>query len=110
MCWLKTPGDATARQTVIDESHALGEAIPGLMFVAAGTVLPSDRPGIDSSFDVAIYMAFYDEQALRAYESHPRHKQALEQVLRPLVDKVVIYDSLVVEPKALTRARECARR
>ena len=92
VCWLKTPGDASARQRVIDESKAFVGVIPGLLDVSAGTALPSTRPAVDSSFDVAVVMTFRDEAALRAYDVHPRHKKAVDEVLRPLVARLVIYD------------------
>ena len=92
VCWLKTPGDASARQRVIDESKAFVGVIPGLLDVSAGTALPSTRPAVDSSFDVAVVMTFRDESALRAYDVHPRHKKAVDEVLRPLVARLVIYD------------------
>ena len=92
VCWLKTPGDASARQRVIDESKAFVGVIPGLLDVSAGTALPSTRPAVDSSFDVVVVMTFRDESALRAYDVHPRHKKAVDEVLRPLVARLVIYD------------------
>jgi hypothetical protein len=92
VCWLKTPGDASARRRVIEESKAFVGVIPGLLDVSAGTALPSTRPAVDSSFDVAVVMTFRDEAALRAYDVHPRHKKAVDEVLRPLVARLVIYD------------------
>ena len=92
LCWLKTPGDEAARQRLIDESKAFRGVIPGLVDVTTGTALPSTRPAVDSSFDVAVVMTFRNEAALRAYDQHPRHKQAVDEVLRPLVARLVIYD------------------
>ncbi len=92
VCWLKTPGDAAARQRIIDESRAFVGVIPGLLDVSAGMSLPSTRPTVDSSFDVAVVMTFADEASLRAYDAHPRHKKAVDEVLRPLVARLVIYD------------------
>ena len=92
LCWLKTPGDEAARRRVIDESKAFAGVIPGLLDVSAGAPLPSTRPAVDSSFDVAVVMTFEDEASLRAYDSHPRHKKAVDEVLRPLVARLVIYD------------------
>ena len=92
VCWLKSPGDAAARQRVIAESKAFVGVIPGLLDVRAGATLPSTRPAVDTSFDVAMVMTFADEAALRAYDLHPRHQQALHGVLRPLVERLVIYD------------------
>ena len=62
--------------------------------VAAGRAIPSERPVVDDSFDVAIVMAFKDQAALRAYDNHPDHKKAVEETLKPLVGKMVIYDFL----------------
>jgi hypothetical protein len=92
VCWLKAPGDEEARSQLIDESRALQAHIPGLIHVSAGRSLPSHRAGVDTSFDVAIVMTFRDEEALRAYDEHPRHQQAVQTILKPLVARYVIYD------------------
>jgi hypothetical protein len=91
VCWLKTPGDEYARQRLIDESKGL-QAIPGLVSVSAGRPLPSTRPVVDTSYDVAIVMKFKDERALDTYARHPKHLEAVEKTLKPLVAKYVIYD------------------
>ena len=92
LCWLKTPGDQAARQRVIEESKAFVGVIPGLIDVSAGTSLPSTRPVVDASFDVAVVMTFKDEASLLAYDAHARHKKAVDEVLRPLVARLLIYD------------------
>jgi hypothetical protein len=91
ICWLKSPGDETARQRIIDETQTL-KAIPGVVSVTAGRAVPSTRPVVDSSFDVGIVISFKDEAALRAYESNPIHLKARDEVLRPLASKFLIYD------------------
>ena len=91
VCWLKSPGDEAGRQKLIDVSRSF-DGIPGVVTVAAGRAIGSDRPVVDDSFDVAIVMAFRDEAALRAYNDHPAHKKAVEKTLKPLVGKMVIYD------------------
>jgi hypothetical protein len=91
VCWLKSPGDESARQRVIDESRSL-KAIPGVIHVSAGRVLPSTRPIVDSTFDVAIVMKFRDERALEDYAQHPIHLGAVERTLKPLVARYVVYD------------------
>lgn len=93
VCWLKTPGDQRAAQQLIDDSKSFTQ-IPGIVNVSAGRVLPSTRPSVDSSFDVAIVMKFKDEDALKSYGQHPIHLQAVERTLKPLVAKYVIYDYL----------------
>ena len=91
VCWLKNPGDAHARQQLIDESKGFA-SIPGIIDVSAGPVLPSTRPAVDSTFDVAIVMKFKDQPSLEAYGRHPQHLAAIERTLKPLVAKYVIYD------------------
>jgi len=91
VCWLKTPGDEHARQQLIDDSKSFTR-IPGIVNVSAGRGLPSTRPAVDSTFDVAIVMKFKDEAALAEYSHHPIHLAAVERTLKPLVAKYVIYD------------------
>lgn len=92
LCWLKSPGDAMARAQLIGTSLGFKD-LPGVIDVTAGPPVPFDRAEVDDSFDVAIVMTFRDEAALRAYERHPAHKAAVQSVLRPLVERVVIYDA-----------------
>jgi len=91
LCWLKTPGDEAGRQRIIDTTQTL-KSIPGVVSVKAGRAMPSNRPVVDSTFDVGIVITFTDEPSLRAYDQHPMHKQAVETVLRPLVGKLLVYD------------------
>jgi hypothetical protein len=91
LIWLKTPGDPAAREKVIDASKTF-VGIPGVVSVRFGEALPSTRPVVDSSFDVAVVIRFTDEEALRAYDQHPTHKKAVDEVLKPLSAKVQIYD------------------
>ncbi|MGH7178340.1 MAG: Dabb family protein [Tepidisphaeraceae bacterium] len=91
VCWLKQPGDAGARRQLIDRSYTFLE-IPGCRRVVAGPVLPSTRPAVDASFDMAVVMTFSDEQALVSYYTNPIHVRAVEEVLKPLVARYVAYD------------------
>ena len=91
LCWLKTPGDAGQRRTLI--ATALGfHTIPGVSLIAAGTPIASTRPVVDSSFDVGFVMMFEDEAAMHAYESHPQHREAVTKLLRPLTQRIQVYD------------------
>lgn len=91
VCWLKEPGNAEHRQQLINESRGLAR-IPGVVHVSAGSVLPTTRPAVDASFDVAVVMKFRDEEALKNYAEHPIHLEAVDRTLRPLVAKYVVYD------------------
>jgi len=91
LCWLKEPGSETARRKLIEATEALGD-LPGVVAVAAGVPLESDRPVVDDSFDVGIVFTFEDSEALAAYQVHPRHRKAVEKVLQPLVERLLVYD------------------
>lgn len=91
LCWLKELGNETARRKLIETTEALGD-LPGVVDVAAGIPLASDRPVVDDSFDVGIVFTFEDAEALAAYQDHPRHRKAVEDVLQPLVERILVYD------------------
>ncbi len=57
-----------------------------------GTAVASERPIVDSSFDVALVISFTDKAALDSYLTHPLHVQLVEQTLKPLVERILVYD------------------
>jgi Stress responsive A/B Barrel Domain len=91
ICWLKIPGDETARKSLIDATRSFAD-IRGVTSVRVGRVLPSTRPVVDSSYDVGIVMTFKDTAAMADYESDPKHLAAVRDVLKPFVARYVIYD------------------
>ncbi len=93
LCWLKEPGNAEARQRVVEASHTL-KSIPGVVAVHAGAPLPSERPVVDDSFDVGVVIVVKDAGALQTYLEHPTHKKAVSEVLGPLSERILIYDIL----------------
>ena len=91
VCWLKEPGNAEHRRRVIEACKGLID-IPGVQEVTVGTAIPSTRPVVDSSYDVAMVVRFRDEKAMRDYDQHPIHVNAIEKTLKPLVARFVVYD------------------
>ncbi len=91
VCWLKNSGDETERQKLIEVSNSFNE-IPGVVNVAAGSVLPSERSIVVSDFDVAIVITFKDEAAMGAYLDDPIHTSAVKETLRPLAREVKVFD------------------
>jgi hypothetical protein len=91
--WLKEPGNAGGRQKLIDASRELA-SLPGLLSVKVGTMVPSERSTVDSTYDVAIVMSFKNRQALADYIVHPKHRKAVEEVIKPIVSKILVYDFL----------------
>ena len=90
--WLRNPGSAEDRQTLVEKSRELADSIPQIRSLRWGTAVPSERPVVDDTFDLAMVMNFADRAALEKYENHPDHKRAAKEVLRPLARRVVIYD------------------
>jgi hypothetical protein len=89
--WLKIPGDRAAQDEVIAASQVL-KSIPGVLSLKAGTMIPSERPIVDNSFDIALSVTFTDAKAMQHYLTHPDHIQLVEETLKPLVDKIRVYD------------------
>lgn len=89
--WLKSPGNAEHRRRIITASEILRE-IPGVTGLRTGEVIQSDRSIVDSSFDVALIVSFADQAAMQAYLTHPVHVELVEQTLKPLVEKILVYD------------------
>ena len=91
MIWLHKPKNPKHTDDVINVSRRLKE-IPEVQEIRVGKSIPSDRPIVDDSFDVALYMIFNSKQALEAYLVHPMHTEAVKSVLRPLSNKILVYD------------------
>jgi len=89
--WLKKPGDIEARRQFVDVTKSFAN-LPGVVDHKVGVVLPSDRKVVDSSFDVATVITFKNRKSLQAYLDHPRHKTAVKEMLKPLVEKIIVYD------------------
>ena len=92
--WLKSPGNADHRRTIIDETERLA-SIPGVLSLSVGPCIPSERAIVDSSFDVALTMTFPSVEAMNRYTAHPLHRRMVEEKLMPLVKKIKVFDFLI---------------
>ena len=91
LCWLKEPGNAEHRNQIIEISKTFRK-MPGVLEVRVGRVIKSDRAIVDDSFDVGILVVVPDAKRLQEYIDHPIHQKAKQEVLLPLVEKVLVYD------------------
>jgi hypothetical protein len=89
--WLKEHGSAAARQRYIGISRAQAK-LPMVTRYQVGTALPGGREVVDDSYDIAIVASFENRAALEAYLQHPEHRQVVDEGLKPLVDRFVVYD------------------
>ena len=68
-------------------------AIDGVKFFHCGKPVTSERPVVDDFFDVALVVAFEnDEEGLKRYSSHPVHINFVENYLKPAGGKLLVYD------------------
>ncbi len=91
LLWLKRPGNPTDRAAILATSNEL-RTIPGLLFLDAGSPLPSERPVVDDSFDIGLTMRFDSAKSLQAYETNPLHVKKVTETLKPLAKKILVYD------------------
>ena len=91
LIWLKEPGNKEHIQQVIEVSNQLKE-IPGIQEMRVGKSITSDRKIVDDSFDVGLYMIFDNQEDMETYLVHPEHKKAVTTILRPLANKILVYD------------------
>ena len=91
LIWLKDAGNAEQQAKIIEVSKSFRD-IPGVLDVQAGKAVASDRDIVDDSFDVGILVVVPDERRLAEYLAHPIHQRAKNDVLVPLVAKILVYD------------------
>ena len=91
LCWLKEPGDRENIEKIIAMTQSFQE-IPEVLDAQAGRVVLSDRRIVDDSFDVGILIQVQDKAALQQYLDHPKHQKAKDEILLPLIEKVLVYD------------------
>jgi hypothetical protein len=90
--WLKRPGNTADRAALVAATKQLQKTTGLIASFQHGSAIPSDRPVVDDSFDLALLMRFKDQRALTAFETHPAHLEAKKDLLQPLARKIVIYD------------------
>jgi len=91
--WLKRPGNAKDRAALVRATSEMQKTTGLITSFRHGRPVRGDRPMVDDTFDLALFMRFADRAALRAFEKHPVHERAKKEILRPLARKVLIYDT-----------------
>jgi D-alanyl-D-alanine dipeptidase len=90
--WLKRPGNAGDRAALVRATAEMQRNTGLITSFRHGKPVPSDRPVVDDTFDLALFMRFASRRELRAFEKHPAHQQAKKEILQPLARKVLIHD------------------
>ena len=91
MVWLKNPGNEQQRAEFIKASEQLND-LPGIVNRHVGVVLPSERDIVYDSFYVSVTVTLESKAALQAYLNNPKHKKILKEKIKPLTNRVVVYD------------------
>lgn len=66
--------------------------IPGLLHFHVGKMVPSHRPVVNQTYQVALNIVFPDKPAEEAYQAHPRHIEFVEKVFKKCCKGVMVYD------------------
>jgi hypothetical protein len=92
--WFKAeaPGDTAAR--LLDFYRTEVPGLPGVLAVYPGVPEPSDRPVVDSSFQLGVSTVFADAAAERVWQDHPVHRRMIA-AFEPWIAKVAVYDTRV---------------
>ncbi|MGI8431654.1 MAG: Dabb family protein [Chthoniobacterales bacterium] len=91
LIWLKNPSSATDRAQIVRTAQAL-RMMPGVVKVTTGRAAILPEAATDRSFDLGVIITFRDRAAYARYERDPRHAQAMERFLHPLVQRYEVYN------------------
>lgn len=86
------PANSKATDELLAGMNKYLRPIPGVLQFHAGRMVPSHRPVVEQSYQVALNLVFAGKQAQDDYQAHPLHVEFVEKVLKPLVKKVTVYD------------------
>ena len=96
LIWLKTYRNEMRINKIINASKEL-KNIPGVLEVTTGKVLRSSRVIVDDTFDVSVIIKFASKDYLNDYLVHPIHIKLANEVLKPLANKITVYDTVIQE-------------
>jgi hypothetical protein len=89
--WTK-PDVPNATEELLAGAERYLKDIPGITHFHVGRMVPSHRPVVEQSYQVALNVGFPDKATQDAYQVHPAHLEFIEQVFKRVCDKVVVYD------------------
>jgi hypothetical protein len=89
--WTDPSKPAAADELIAGASKYL-KAIPGVLGFHVGRMVPSQRPVVDQSYQVALNIQFADRKTQDDYQTHPLHLEFLEKAFKPNAVNVRVYD------------------
>src|SRR5690242_19387385 len=89
--WTNPDKPTTADELIAGAERYL-RPIPGVIGLHVGKMVGSDRPVVDQSYQIGLNVTFATKQAQDAYQAHPLHVEFVEKVLKPVRQKLLVYD------------------
>jgi hypothetical protein len=86
------PKKAQAVDDLIQGALKWLKPIPGITHFHIGRMVPSQRPVVDNSYQVALNIVFESKKAQDNYQVHPMHVEFVEKAFKPNCAKCVVYD------------------
>ncbi|MEI7731364.1 MAG: Dabb family protein [Verrucomicrobiota bacterium] len=86
------PQKPGATQALLDGANQYLKPIPGVINFHVGKMVPSHRPVVEQSYQVALNLTFLDKKSQDDYQLHPLHIEFVEKAFKPNCVKVVVYD------------------
>jgi hypothetical protein len=86
------PNKASAAADLIAGAEKFLKPIPGVLNFHIGKMVPSHRPVVDQTYQVALNLVFPDKKAQDDYQVHPLHIEFVDKAFKPNCVKVVVYD------------------
>ncbi|MBM3888872.1 MAG: Dabb family protein [Verrucomicrobia bacterium] len=86
------PDKPNAAEELIAGANQYLRPIPGMRSFHVGRMVPSHRPVVDQSYQVALNIQFDTKKAQDDYQVHPLHVEFVEKVFKPNCAKCVVYD------------------
>jgi len=86
------PENPNAADELLAGANKFLKNIPGVLAFHVGKMVPSHRPVVEQSYQVALNISFANKNAEHEYQNHPQHLEFVEHCVKPFVKKVVVYD------------------
>ena len=86
------PKNPKAVDDLIAGAEKYLKLVPGVVHFHVGKMVPSHRPVVDQSYQVALNLVFPSKKAQDDYQAHPLHLEFVEKAFKPNCVKCVVYD------------------
>ncbi len=86
------PNKSGAADELLAAAHKYLKPIPGILHFHAGKMVPSHRPVVDQTYQVALNVVFDSKQAQDDYQTHPSHLEFVAKAFKPNCVKCLVFD------------------